>query len=375
MKSSWDVSTDEPSDDLIMSAYFKYDSNSSDRKPMVFEQYWCCCDKNRCHNHEDHHRPQPLWLTVIPVVQASSHSACSTILSKPSKLTLPSESSSNSASCNLASGSNASNSESHGGSGGGGGGATDTTTTATTTTTTSSATPFFTAHVNLMPNESTTAAYNTLFWSTRLNIPSINIKLINSDGGGGSNNDANSTSVVDDRSSVFELYPPPHFDQQSTSSSQQQQQAPQYYQATFPRNRNKYLGDSVTLDSYPKLLHNRQYRFPYQETNSDIGSSSSDLAATVSAVTATAASNTTNYNWTTLHHLTHQLTLADRKRYERLFSEIDVDGNGVIDFDDLLYALERKGIKASHDNVKVSIALIVIYTWQLIFGRLCTYQH
>nr|XP_046918052.1 calcium-binding mitochondrial carrier protein SCaMC-3-like [Dermatophagoides farinae] len=47
-----------------------------------------------------------------------------------------------------------------------------------------------------------------------------------------------------------------------------------------------------------------------------------------------------------------QLTLADKQRLERLFKEIDVDGNGVIDFNDLLQALEQKGIKATHENVK-----------------------
>lgn len=47
------------------------------------------------------------------------------------------------------------------------------------------------------------------------------------------------------------------------------------------------------------------------------------------------------------------LTLADKHRLERLFKEIDVDGNGVIDFNDLLQTLEQKGIQATHENVKV----------------------
>lgn len=49
------------------------------------------------------------------------------------------------------------------------------------------------------------------------------------------------------------------------------------------------------------------------------------------------------------------LTLADKHRLERLFKEIDVDGNGVIDFNDLLQTLEQKGIQATHENVKVRV--------------------
>lgn len=56
-----------------------------------------------------------------------------------------------------------------------------------------------------------------------------------------------------------------------------------------------------------------------------------------------------------IHQQFQQLTLADKERFERLFREIDVDGNGVIDFNDLVCALEKKGIKATHDNVKVRV--------------------
>ena len=51
----------------------------------------------------------------------------------------------------------------------------------------------------------------------------------------------------------------------------------------------------------------------------------------------------------------HHLTLADKERYERLFREIDINGNGFIDFNDLVQTLERKGIKATHDNIQVSL--------------------
>lgn len=55
-----------------------------------------------------------------------------------------------------------------------------------------------------------------------------------------------------------------------------------------------------------------------------------------------------------IHHQFHHLTLAEKERFERLFREIDINGNGYIDFNDLVHTLEAKGIKATHDNVKVS---------------------
>ena len=54
-----------------------------------------------------------------------------------------------------------------------------------------------------------------------------------------------------------------------------------------------------------------------------------------------------------IHSQFHYLTLAEKERFERLFREIDVDDNGFIDFNDLVHALERKGIKGTDDNVKV----------------------
>nr|XP_027205164.1 calcium-binding mitochondrial carrier protein SCaMC-1-like [Dermatophagoides pteronyssinus] len=62
----------------------------------------------------------------------------------------------------------------------------------------------------------------------------------------------------------------------------------------------------------------------------------------------------TSENYLSIFHSPQykQLTLADKQRLERLFKEIDVDGNGVIDFNDLLQALEQKGIQATHENVK-----------------------
>ena len=57
-----------------------------------------------------------------------------------------------------------------------------------------------------------------------------------------------------------------------------------------------------------------------------------------------------------LHQFDH-LTLAEKERFEKLFGEIDINGNGFIDFNDLVHALELKGIKATHDNVKVCLFL------------------
>jgi Ca2+-binding EF-hand superfamily protein len=54
-----------------------------------------------------------------------------------------------------------------------------------------------------------------------------------------------------------------------------------------------------------------------------------------------------------LHHYYHELSLDEEERLEKLFRQLDIDGNGLIDVNDLRSALESQGISATHENVKV----------------------
>lgn len=55
-----------------------------------------------------------------------------------------------------------------------------------------------------------------------------------------------------------------------------------------------------------------------------------------------------------IHNQFHYLSFEEKERFEKMFREIDQDGNGVIDFNDLVHALEKKGIKPTHDNIQVN---------------------
>jgi len=99
--------------------------------------------------------------------------------------------------------------------------------------------------------------------------------------------------------------------------------------------------------------------------------SSGPKATTLAAnnVTLTLMSSSTNNNSTnnrssnSLHHYYHELSLDEEERLEKLFRQLDIDGNGLIDVNDLLSSLESKGIVASHENVKVIQQFI-----SLLFG-------
>jgi Ca2+-binding EF-hand superfamily protein len=70
--------------------------------------------------------------------------------------------------------------------------------------------------------------------------------------------------------------------------------------------------------------------------------------------------NSNNRPSNSLHHYYHELSLDEEERIEKLFRQLDIDGNGLIDVNDLRSALESQGIKATHENVKVVLPFCFI---------------
>lgn len=348
MKSNWDEISiknfNQQFDDHVNNCLKQYDSSSTNYsdnniKSLDSKQ----CDNVKCHNH--------LLLTLIPVVNATGPGCSTSVFSsvKTPKFSVPGTFSE----CTTTTATNiCTNVGAVGGSGSqyinhhhnsniGNGGAT-----------TSTTSPFFTAHANLLSTG--TSAFNTLFWSTRLNLPSITIKLINTNPNTGSNLAPNGGSTVDNKNVLAENKDNVKGEQQRRLNQQKGEQ--QTANKNLSQFHTKFLDDSVTLNpvvppasqhQIPNYQDHSQYNLHYQDTTT---------VEQINQIPPTGAIAPTGYfNWSLLQNIQHQLTLAEKQRYERLFSEIDVDGKGVIDFNDLLYALERKGIKASHDNVKVCV--------------------
>lgn len=59
-------------------------------------------------------------------------------------------------------------------------------------------------------------------------------------------------------------------------------------------------------------------------------------------------------------HYYHELPIDAEERLAKLFRQLDVDGDGRIDIKDLHAALKQKGLKTSHENVKVISSIIYI---------------
>lgn len=130
-------------------------------------------------------------------------------------------------------------------------------------------------------------------------------------------------------SSIYES-----FDQQSSSSS------PTYHQANHHL-LQQYQSPSLSFSFHPSLLPQQQ-QHPYFATHRPTVNDSSN-------------GNQQQHHFSLIHHQFNHLTLAEKERFERLFRELDINGNGFIDFNDLVHTLEAKGIRATHDNVKVSL--------------------
>ena len=62
---------------------------------------------------------------------------------------------------------------------------------------------------------------------------------------------------------------------------------------------------------------------------------------------------TVQTNGAHFHHNYHELAVEEEERLERLFRQLDVNSDGVIDVNDLVQSFELKGIKASPENIKV----------------------
>jgi Ca2+-binding EF-hand superfamily protein len=73
----------------------------------------------------------------------------------------------------------------------------------------------------------------------------------------------------------------------------------------------------------------------------------------LNSMTNNSNNNSNNRSSNSLHHYYHELSLDEEERLEKLFRQLDIDGNGLIDVNDLRSALESQGIKATHENVKV----------------------
>ncbi len=58
------------------------------------------------------------------------------------------------------------------------------------------------------------------------------------------------------------------------------------------------------------------------------------------------------------HHNYHELPVEEEERLEKVFRELDVNNDGRIDVNDLVKALETKGIKPSHENIQVFHTLL-----------------
>lgn len=55
-----------------------------------------------------------------------------------------------------------------------------------------------------------------------------------------------------------------------------------------------------------------------------------------------------------LHHYYHELPIDEEERLEKLFKQLDADGDGRIAVNDLYASLEMRGIQTTQENVKVN---------------------
>lgn len=160
------------------------------------------------------------------------------------------------------------------------------------------------------------------------------------------------------------------FDQQAQTSStyhhqQQQQQQHQYHHHLQPRHHHQSPSSTTasSIGFHPSLVQQQPQQ--QQQQHSSVHLQPVNTTTTNNSGHHHRHQNRSHVSqqlqlpqlplhFSLIHHQFNHLTLAEKERFERLFREIDINGNGFIDFNDLVHTLEAKGIRATHDNVKVS---------------------